>query len=254
MLARIKLPSCILALLAITVVAACADKDTAETTAAGKTWQVARVSGVTEVRPTPDAAWQPLVGTLLIPGADVKVASEGLLQLASAGDIVTAGPGSLFTLPAATAGADGVIQSYGQMRYEVETRPAGRFQVETPYLAITVKETEFVVDVGSDGASVEVDEGIVQVDSYESGQSTDLTAGQSARLDRAVGSLLKRATAPGAAFEPVATPTGNATPRGRPFTDAVAPGNSAFGHFRGLHLGQAKQAAKGNWNGGGNNK
>lgn len=230
-----------IAIACLALIAACTDRPAVEPASA--VWRVADVTGAASMRTSPDAAWQPLVAAMLAPGAEVEVAPEGRLQLASAGDLVTAEGGSRFTVPESTADAVGLIQSDGRMRYEVETRPKGRFQVETPYLAITVKGTAFAVAVESGAVSVEVSHGVVQVDSYASGQSTDLRAGEAARLDAGTDSLAVRSAEPEAAFEPVTLQTGAPTRHLRPFSDAVATGKRALLGPRGVVPGLVGRSA-----------
>jgi hypothetical protein len=65
------------------------------------------------------------------------------LELASAGDELTASGPSRFTLPKAERNGVRVRQDAGSLRYEVQSAPKRHFEVKTPHSQQSSKEQLF---------------------------------------------------------------------------------------------------------------
>jgi len=208
---------------------ACQSADPPSQEVTAPAWRAVEVEGEARVRAPGRSAWIRLEPGNLAAGSELMLEGEGEILLASGEDEVKAGPDSRFSLPRTGDGRAGVIQERGRLRYDVESRPRRRFQVETPYLAITVKGTAFIVDVAETAGEVEVAHGVVEVATYESGHEVELRAGESLRkaADEASPPSVRRGPEAGFKALPAAA---RGKPRGRPFTDArPGPPNHAQG-------------------------
>ncbi|MEO1016886.1 MAG: FecR family protein [Pseudomonadota bacterium] len=149
----------------------------------GRSWDVISVAGTASYRLAADAPWVALGANMSIgAGADVRVGTSSELVMSDAGDIITVDERSFLNLPRNTTRHNaGVTQERGRVHYEIESVPSRLFEVETPYLAITVKGTAFVVDVDEQDTIVGVEHGQVDVDTYDGRYRVALSQGQTAR-------------------------------------------------------------------------
>ena len=132
--------------------------------------------------------------TLSEASGPVTVASSGLIRVASrgatlnAGDVIATGakgravlvrgqeylvvaPGSQIKVadPAKSGGMTQIIEQIGNVVYKIKKMTMPHFAVETPFLAAVVKGTTFSVTVTERGASVQVLEGRVEVETRDGG-------------------------------------------------------------------------------------
>ena len=124
----------------------------------------------------------------------VTVASSGLTRVASrgamlsAGDVISTGtkgravivrgqeylivaPNSRIKVadPAKSGGMTQIIEQLGNVVFKIKKMATPHFAVETPFLAAVVKGTTFSVTVTESGASVQVIEGRVEVETRDGG-------------------------------------------------------------------------------------
>ncbi|MFZ4748124.1 MAG: FecR domain-containing protein [Sphingomonas sp.] len=124
----------------------------------------------------------------------VTVASSGLVRVASrgatlsVGDVITTGakgravivrgqeylvvaPNSRIRVadPAKSGGMTQIIEQIGNVVFKIKKMATPHFAVETPFLAAVVKGTTFSVTVTESGASVQVIEGRVEVETRDGG-------------------------------------------------------------------------------------
>jgi collagen type III alpha len=155
-------------------------------------WIVAKVTGEAFVAENEQQeSWKPLTGGEILDGHQVVATGpEGALVLTHGDDVVHLSSKSVVSLRD-TNGKGGVTRlshTIGKILVDVEKRPGWQFQVETPYLTGVVKGTSFTVTVGDDGAEVDVHHGIVGVSDRAGRSSTDVKAGQTARVSSEAGS------------------------------------------------------------------
>ena len=176
--------------------------------AAGETktqdWRIVVAAGSVRHRPLGSSSeldWRTAVsGDYLPAGVEIETGLSSHVLLTNGGDSITLQESSRIALPLATeAGVTLVLQDTGKAFYEVESRRApsgesgelpirpspaglagGRFEVQTRYLVAVVKGTGFGVSVDDEGASVSVTEGTVGVTDSSTGESGDVSAGQTA--------------------------------------------------------------------------
>jgi hypothetical protein len=92
------------------------------------------------------------------------------------------GPNAVITVPSGDSGGiTTVLQRAGDVEFDVDRQQSPHFEVETPYLAATVKGTHFTVAVDKLGATVSVVRGLVEVTDLASGDKVDVPAGQNAK-------------------------------------------------------------------------
>lgn len=102
-------------------------------------------------------------------GRAVLVRGEEYLVVSPVSQIVVAGP--------QPGGMTQIIQKFGNTLFKIKKMATPHFAVETPYLAAVVKGTTFSVTVTDAGASVQVTEGRVQVQTPDGGASYLVTPG-----------------------------------------------------------------------------
>lgn len=134
--------------------------------------------GVTRVAVKPNAR--------LADGATITTGTDGSAILTDGRSSITVKPNSRVNLPEATNdGATTTIrQDLGSAVFKVQKKPTAHFEVQTPYLAAVVKGTTFEVTVDALGASVIVEEGLVDVGAAMSGERTLVPGGQRVRVLR----------------------------------------------------------------------
>ena len=177
-------------------------------------------------------------GLLLGAGAQVKTGETGEAVVSNGHDTLTVTSNSVLELPAnrSDSGLTRVIQKSGLINYDIESRilPStsdkdrslkrvlfstqrlhGRFEVVTPFLIVGVKGTNFDVDVTGNGASVDVSNGVVDVETPDGDNGVNLVAGQMASISTASGNEITIFTTTTASAAPTITPTtANAAPAG----------------------------------------
>jgi hypothetical protein len=129
----------------------------------------------------------PQEGTPLVAGQQISTGAGQRMVLVNGRDLVEIKPNSTITIgddDAATAAANvGLVN--GTIHVEVGKRAPGKiFSVDAPYLVATVKGTQFDVSSSSAQSSVAVTEGVVAVSADASGESIDVTVGNTAIVRR----------------------------------------------------------------------
>lgn len=167
-------------------------------------WRVVAATGSSRYRhgDLDPVGWQAVVvGLAIEPYAEIETASDGRLELFNGRDRMALAPNSMVAFPDAGDRVPDIIvlQSLGQVHYDVESRrtglmsrvgrmfltgsrPEGRFEVHTPLLVAAVKGTTFTVQVDTGAAVVDVAEGAVLVTSSRSGRSAYVKAGRRATV------------------------------------------------------------------------
>ena len=149
-------------------------------------WVAARAT--TEVSYTTDKEnWVRLRKGMAVPNkAWISTGPRGRLQLVRGAESIAFQPNTLASIitRGSTANRETeVVQQVGEISLEIEKRQKPHTTVQTPFLAAVVKGTRFTVQVGKRDAAVAVDRGLVQVTSFRSGERSELSAGQGARVD-----------------------------------------------------------------------
>jgi len=154
--------------------------------ASGEAWVAAKTT--TQVAYTLDkSTWIPLKRGMAVPNtAWISTGPRGRLQLVRGSESIAFQPNTLAAI--ITKGRDSsrkteVVQQIGEISLEIEKRQRPHTTVQTPFLAAVVKGTQFTVKVGRANAAVAVERGLVQVTSFNSGERSDLGAGQGASVD-----------------------------------------------------------------------
>ena len=200
-------------------------------------WRVISVRGTAEVREGSKVwhRWSSAKpGRLMNDRAQVRTGRDGEVIISNGHDTLTLAADSTLELPApgAERGLTQVIQKRGTINYDIESRllpgtkedrPSlkevlfstqrirGRFEVVTPFLIVGVKGTNFDVDVDANGASVDVSEGVVEVDTPDGGGAVTIVAGQMANVATHSGSTVSVTTSTSASAAPAATSSGGKT-------------------------------------------
>jgi FecR protein len=178
-------------------------------------WRIARQAGAASLRSPGQSFWHRAIsGVRIAPGSQVATFDGSRLELASAGDKVTASGPSRFTLPDTEHNGVRVRQDAGTLRYSVQSAPKRRFEVKTPHFSTVVKGTTFLVSIDRTSSEVFVDEGRVLILDVDGEPLAELTAGQIGRMAAQPGATLEvstardpsfeRSTGPGAELEPSA--------------------------------------------------
>lgn len=190
--------------LAATVLGAC--QHTVETTVAEggpSAWRVVERLGATRYLAPGDTNWSPILSGDRIPAASqVATDSGGRLILTRAGDQLSVGTATRFTLPAAGGGTR-IQQSAGWVRYRVGGDSAQPVEIETPHLRLEAAQA--VAEIVVDGAATEVriERGQVQIAGADGLRYADLTAGAVARAGATEDQELAVQLAPDLPFEAV---------------------------------------------------
>jgi hypothetical protein len=141
-------------------------------------WRVIERVGEARYLSPGASSWSAALSATTLPdGSRVATGAGGRLILTRAGDHVTAGPGSEFSLPGGTSGA-ALEQTAGQLRYRLGgLRP---FTIATPAAALEPRSSVFDVLVGASGTDVAVEDGQLRVGTPDRQREIELEAGQSA--------------------------------------------------------------------------
>jgi ferric-dicitrate binding protein FerR (iron transport regulator) len=171
------------ALLFLLVAAPCSDRAgglRAEEPAAS--WIVAESHAPAVVR-LGEGRWQALpAGVAVTAGGEIRTGDGGMVVLHHGEDRVRLLANSTLALPPdKDAGAMTRLKLWiGRAFFQVKSRPAWSFEVDTPYLVGVVKGTAFTVDVSRFGSTIAVSSGLVAV-AKPGGPAVDVGVGKTAR-------------------------------------------------------------------------
>jgi hypothetical protein len=165
-------------------------------------WRITGQAGLVALRSPAQSFWQRAIpGVRIAPDSEIATFDGSRLELASAGDKVTASGASRFTLPTAEQDGVRVRQDAGSLHYKVQSAPNRRFEVKTPHFSTVVKGTSFLVFIDRDSSAVVVDEGRVLILDPNGERLGELTAGQIGRMAGQPGAALEVSTAAEPTFE-----------------------------------------------------
>jgi hypothetical protein len=147
-------------------------------------WQVGKSSG--EVWVTTSGV-QPASLTdqaIFKAGDSIRTGRNGRVLLVRGEETILIAPNSVVALPATQTDRSSttIVQQAGSILVDVERRNVKHFEVETPYLVVAVKGTQFRVSVDRGDASVSVVRGEVEVADFRSGQHALVLPGQTAKV------------------------------------------------------------------------
>ena len=148
------------------------------------TWIVKSLSSDEDGEIIPISAMQvPQVGSALATGQRISTGTGQHMVLENGRDLVEIGPNTTISIGdnnAATAEANVDVVT-GAIHVEVGKRAPGQtFSIGAPYLVATVKGTKFEVSTSNEASAVSVKEGVVAVSALASGESVDVTPGNTA--------------------------------------------------------------------------
>jgi hypothetical protein len=152
-------------------------------------WWIERMSGNVQIHN--GESWVRLnADRQLSAGDSVWTGRNGRILLVNNQGSVLLAPKSLVKIPAqALPNSFSVLfQTHGKVSAEVDKRRKRHFSIQTPYLAAVVKGTEFDVEVDGDKTRIDVSEGLVGVVDVETGEQTDIAAGESLAVGTAASS------------------------------------------------------------------
>ncbi len=116
-------------------------------------------------------------------GATITTGPSGRVLLVRGKETMSVGPNSVVTVPGDNLfGFTTILQTAGNVEFDVEKKNVLHFAVKTPFLAAVVKGTHFTVRVNRASAKVSVSRGRVGVSDNATGQKSDVTPGQSAEV------------------------------------------------------------------------
>jgi hypothetical protein len=129
----------------------------------------------------------PQVGAVLTTGQRISTTAGQHMVLVNGRDIVDVSANTTVTIgdnDSATEEANVDLVS-GSIHVEVGKRAPGQtFSIGAPYLVATVKGTKFDVSTTTEASAVSVSEGVVAVSANASGESIDVTVGNTAIVGR----------------------------------------------------------------------
>lgn len=148
--------------------------------AAGQNWIIEEVTGKVTLATPSQPMQNAKPGDLLPPGGRVTTEAGARAVLSQGGDRMTVSANSVVEIAADSKKSimTRVMQTLGTVLFAVEKGSSDRFEVETPYLAATVKGTVFTVSIRNEGAAVHVTEGAVQVATVDRQRSVVVRPGQ----------------------------------------------------------------------------
>ncbi len=168
-------------------------------------WKTVAVSGRVETRAgdrslstapaaTVDSpAWRPVRrGDVVASSSHLRTQQKARATLTRDGNLILVDAATEIVLPETLQGEGTVVmQSSGNAIYKVAPRKqgTGRFEVRTPFLVAGVKGTRFSVQIRESGAAVSVIEGVVEVKSLLTGDTHDVTGGESIMVEGADGRM-----------------------------------------------------------------
>lgn len=149
-------------------------------------WRMSEVSG--DVRVTEGGRTRAATrGLLLSSGAAVSAGAQSRAVLVRGRQYVVVSPNSQVRVaPPQGQQSRGIVQmitDWGSALFRIDRREAPHFGVRTPYLAAVVRGTTFTVTVSAARASVEVQEGAVEVSTLDGGASDLVRPGMIASVE-----------------------------------------------------------------------
>lgn len=143
-------------------------------------WSVSEASGPVFVSKVGLAKTSAVTrGAGLSEGDIISTGKGGRAVIVRGGEYLTVAPNTRLQLTEPKAGAlTQIVQSFGNVLFKIQKKSTPHFQVNTPYLAAVVKGTTFSVTVTPAGASVQVTEGLVQVQSLDGLASRFVSPGE----------------------------------------------------------------------------
>ena len=167
-------------------------------TAASETgWTITGQAGSVSLRPPHQSFWHMArPGARIPPGSTVVTFDGSRLEMASAGDKLTTSGPSRFTLPQSEYDGVRVRQEAGSLRYDVQTAPKRRFEVQTPHFSTVVKGTTFLIAIDRTSSAVSVEQGRVLILDLNGQPLAELTTGQIGRMSAQPGAPLEVGTSP----------------------------------------------------------
>ncbi len=146
-------------------------------------WIITGVNGGATVTDADGASIAPRSNVTMPTGVRIKIGGGGQMRLKRGKTVLLVERNSDIELrEQSDQGRVTIFQRLGEIILDVEPRRQRHFEVETPHLTAVVKGTEFAVAVAATGSSVLVKEGVVEVTSLVTGQSTLVGPSQSARV------------------------------------------------------------------------
>ena len=143
---------------------------TTGSSAIAEEWMVAKSTGQVWIGKAGVQSVALTQGSSVQSGSTITTSRNGRALLVSGEKRMLVSPNSVVKLPRNRGDSSTVLQAMGNVLYEVNSRAAPHFSVETPWLAAVVKGTQFTVAVGSGGSQVKVSRGRVRVSDHRSGQ------------------------------------------------------------------------------------
>jgi hypothetical protein len=176
-------------------------------------WKITGQAGRVSLRSPGQSFWHRAIpGVRIAPDSQVATFDGSHLELASAGDEVTASGPSRFTLPNTEQNGVWVRQDAGTLRYKVQNAPKRRFEVKTPHFSTVVKGTKFLVSIDRTSSEVFVDEGRVLILDPNGEPLGELTAGQTGRMAAHPGATLEVSAPSDPSFERSMEPAAGTEP------------------------------------------
>ncbi len=113
----------------------------------------------------------------------IRVGADGALEMHQGATVVSAAANSQLQIPKATSSdqtLDRIVQSEGNVYYNVAKRPAHKLRIETPLLVAVIKGTRFNVSAADTMTTISLLEGSIEVHASDDTSVVDLSAGQMA--------------------------------------------------------------------------
>ncbi|HVY21508.1 MAG TPA: FecR family protein [Bauldia sp.] len=227
-------------------------------------WTIVKASGSVSISNGAGPIAISLAEDATVPaGATITTGANGRLMVQRDGTTIIVNPGSVLQLPRDNAtGLSRAVEQQGSAEFDVDHRPYQHFSVTTPFMAVVVKGTRFIVRVGNGASAVKVTRGLVGVTQTTTGATVDVKAGQTATISPSSPSIVLTGTVDTASAEepdtqqtPIATDgtTGNSgKARGKDDNAAAgSSGNDNSGNGNG-NSGPGNNNAGGNGNSGNN--
>jgi FecR protein len=138
--------------------------------AAPEGWKISEKSGTVTVLHS-GVSKIALQGNAISTGDVVNTGANGRAVLVRGQEYLVIAPNSRLRIadPAPSGGMIQILQDVGNVIFKIKRKSTPHFAVQTPYLAAVVKGTTFSVTVNESGASVQVIEGAVEVNTNDGG-------------------------------------------------------------------------------------
>jgi FecR protein len=146
-------------------------------------------------------------GTLALP-ISLQVGADGAIELHQGLTVISAAANSRLDIPKsndASQTLEKVMQTQGNVYYNVAKRPTHKLNIETPFLVAVIKGTRFNVSATEKAATVSLLEGSIEIKGG-TGEPIDLQAGQMATgtrgrpvqvMQMTTGDIIRRTSGPG---------------------------------------------------------